>query len=102
MRRSRSKWKEIIGQYEQSGLSQTEFAKQHEVPVGTLNWWVRKLERETSERVALLPVRVVNGRRPSGKQVAKTEGAVEVMRVRFAAGTASDLMVEVISRLGSC
>jgi hypothetical protein len=102
MRRAREIWVQVIRQFEKSGLSQTEFAKQRGIPLKTLNGWIYKLRRESSEGASLLPVRVVSSRSPSASSAGNNGAPVEVMVVRFANGTASELIVEVVDRLRRC
>ena len=103
MRQGRAIWNQIIRQFEQSGLSQTEFAKQRGIPIGTLHWWVKKLRRESSEgAAALIPVRVVRSGSPAASRGDEVAGAVEVMVLRFSSGTASEYVSEVVSRLLRC
>jgi DNA-binding transcriptional regulator YiaG len=59
MRRAREIWVQIVGQYEQSGLTQEAYAAQRGIPVATLRSWIYKLRHESDGAVPVLPVRVV-------------------------------------------
>lgn len=79
-----------------------EFAKEREIPVGTLKNWVYRIRREKAEEgAAVLPVRVIRSGSPtaSGRN---DDAAVEVMLVRFASGMASEFIADVVSRLRRC
>lgn len=79
-----------------------DFAAEREIPVSTLKNWVYRIKHEKEEEAsAILPVRVISSRSPTASQ--RDEGAaVEVILVRFASGTASDFIAEVVSRLRRC
>ena len=101
-RRTREIWRNVIGQFERSGKKPEEFASEREIPVGTLRHWIYRIRREKEEEAAsILPVRVIGSRSPSASQ--REDGAaVEVMLVRFAGGTASEFIADVVSRLRRC
>ena len=103
-RRTREIWQNLVRQYERSGKRQEEFAAEREIPVGTLRSWIYRLKRESAEEAtSILPVRVISSASPSAARRPDDEGgAVEVMLVRFASGTASELIIEVINRLRRC
>ena len=42
-RRTESEWSSIVAHQRESGLSLREFAKQHDVPLGSLQRWRRRL-----------------------------------------------------------
>ena len=104
-RRTREVWRNLIGQLERSGKTVEQYAAEREIPVGTLKNWVYRLRREKAEEeTPVLPVRVISSASPSGARRREDSGeaAVEVMLVRFASGAASELIVEVVSRLRRC
>ena len=104
-RRTREIWRNLIGQYERSGQTAEQFATERQIPVGTLRSWLYRLKREKAEEAAeILPVRVIGSASPSEarRREDETGGAVEVMLVRFASGTASELIAEVVTRLRRC
>jgi hypothetical protein len=102
-RRTREIWQNLVRQYERSGKRQEEFAAEREIPVGTLRSWIYRLKRESEEAASILPVRVISSASPSAARRPEDEGAaVEVMLVRFASGTASEFIVEVVNRLRRC
>lgn len=103
MRRAREIWVEIIRQFEASGLSQTEFAKQRGIPMKTLSSWVYKLRHEEKEG-ALLPVRVISSTALSARRSKDDGAATEVelgdpIRLHFPTGTAPRLIAEVVALL---
>jgi hypothetical protein len=101
-RRTREIWRNLIGQLERSGKSREDFAAERGIPVSTLRGWIYKLKQEEEEGAAILPVRVISSRSPSASRSDDGDAAVEVMLVRFAGGTASELIVEVVDRLRRC
>lgn len=104
-RRTREIWQNLIRQFERSGKRQDEFAAERGIPVGTLRSWIYRLKRESAEEAAaILPVRVISSASPSAARRPEDEGgaAVEVMLVRFASGAASELIVDVVTRLRRC
>jgi hypothetical protein len=103
-RRTREIWRNLIGQFERSGKTIEQFATEREIPMGTLKNWIYRLRKEKAEETAeILPVRVISSASPTARRHEEEHvGAVEVMLVRFASGTASDLIAEVVSRLRRC
>jgi hypothetical protein len=96
-RRTREIWRNLIGQLERSGKTVEQFATGRQVPVATLRNWIYRLKREKAEdEAAILPVRVIGSASPSEARRRDEDGggAVEVMLVRFASGTASDFIVD--------
>lgn len=45
-RRSAEEWKRIISEWQRSGLSKREFARQADIHPGTLGWWQWRLRSE--------------------------------------------------------
>ena len=81
-RSSRSTWERRISALERSGLSHREFAREHDVKVGTLRSWIYRLRREEPE-TRLLPVRVAEEwRRSSGSVGFRPRRARSVPRPR--------------------
>ncbi len=102
-RRTREIWQNLIGQFERSGKSKEQFAAERGIPVGTLKNWIYRLKREEGEASgAILPVRVISSSSPLASRPESDGAAVEVVLVRFASGTASELIVEVVDRLRRC
>lgn len=103
-RRTREVWRNLIGQLERSGKTQEQFATERGIPLTTLRGWIYRLRRESEEEsAAILPVRVISSASPFEARRREDEtGGVEVMLVRFASGTASELIVEVVNRLRRC
>jgi hypothetical protein len=104
-RRTREIWRNLIGQFERSGKTAEQFATERQIPVGTLRNWIYRLKREKGEdEAAILPVRVISSTSPSEARRREEAGGgvVEVMLVRFASGTAGELIAEVVTRLRRC
>jgi hypothetical protein len=107
-RRTREIWKNLIEQYERSGLGQEEYAAKRGIPVGTLRSWIYRLKRERLEQeAAILPVRVIASTAPTARAPGAASAAIEVVlpdgvRVRFASSTASEVIAEVVTRLRRC
>ena len=103
-RRTREIWQNLIGQFERSGKSIEQFASERQIPTGTLKNWIYRLRKEKAESTTeILPVRVIGSASPAARGHDEgSDGAVEVMLVRFASGTASELIAEVVSRLRRC
>jgi hypothetical protein len=103
-RRTREIWQNLIGQFERSGKSMEQFAGERQIPTGTLKNWIYRLRKEKAEATTeILPVRVISSASPTARRhEEESDGAVEVMLVRFASGTASELIAEVVSRLRRC
>jgi transposase-like protein len=105
-RRTREIWRNLIGQFERSGKTIEQFADERQIPTGTLKNWIYRLRKEKAEETAeILPVRVISSASPSAARRSEEEqdgAVVEVMLVRFASGTAGELIAEVVSRLRRC
>ncbi len=102
MRYAREIWIQIVGQFEKSGLTQEEFAKQRGIPVGTLRSWIYKVRQEKPKAADLLPVRVVASpaqKARDGEDAAPFEVELESVRLRFPAGTAPNVIAEVVALL---
>jgi hypothetical protein len=106
MRRAREIWIHLVRQFEQSGLTQEEYAERRCIPVSTLRSWIYRLRREEEETPALLPVRVVASTPPAAGEVGGDAGGIEVaigddVRLRFTAGTPAAVIAELVSLLRS-
>ena len=106
MRYAREIWVQVVGQFEQSGLTQEAFAERRNIPVATLRSWIYRLRRERAEAEgpAILPVRVIASTAPSARQWEAEAAAIEVelgepLRLRFAASTAPATIAELVSLL---
>lgn len=104
MRRAREIWVQIVQQCEKSGLTQEEFARQRNIPVGTLRWWIYKLRRGEEEAAQLLPVRVIGSPAPPAREADREAGTIEVelgepVRLRFSSTTAPAVIAELVLRL---
>ena len=104
-RRTREIWQNLIKQFERSGKTQEQFATEREIPLAALRSWIYRLRRESAaQAAAILPVRVISSASPPTARRPEDEGgaAVEVVLVRFAAGTASEFVADVVARLRRC
>ena len=102
-RRTREIWVSLIGHFERSGKTLEEFAKEREIPVGTLKNWVYRLRREKEEDgAAVLPVRVIGSGSPTASRPEDEGAAVEVMLLRFPSGATSEFISDVVTRLRRC
>jgi hypothetical protein len=95
-------WVRIAEQFEQSGLTQKQFAQQHELRLSTLQSWIYRRRRQAAELPAppmrLLPVEVSTARAP---QVASVEVlAVSGVRVCFPVGTDVSYVAQLVGALG--
>jgi hypothetical protein len=98
----KSQWARIAEQFEQSGLTQKQFAQQHGLPLSTVQSWIyrrrRHASRSQAQPVRLLPVEV------SPTPVAD-RGGLEVItpqgvRLRVPAGTDVDYVAGLVAALG--
>lgn len=99
-------WVRVAEQFEQSGLTQKQFAQQHQLQLSTLQSWIYRRRRQLAPAeqapMRLLPVEVVAG------PVVDARG-VEVLtpsgvRVSFETGTDVDYVARLVVALerGSC
>ena len=102
-------WKQLIAEFEVSGMPQKDFVEQHQVSFNTFQYWLyRKTKRVRSvsgSEQKLLPVELV----PSpallarGKPAAPSSSLVEVelpgVRLRFEAGTSTRYVAELVGAL---
>jgi hypothetical protein len=99
VRRTREIWRNLVGQFERSGKTLEEFAKEREIPSGTLRGWLYRFKREQEEAAPILPVSVIASTAPT----ARPDGAgVEVMLLRFAGSATGEFIADVVSRLRRC
>lgn len=98
----KSQWVRIAEQFEQSGLTQKQFAQQQGLPLSTVQSWIYRRRRQTSrsqaQPVRWLPVEV------SPASVAD-RGELEVItargvRLRVPAGTDVDYVAGLVAALG--
>ena len=102
----RERWKRIVATFEESGQSQREFAKEQELSLSNLRYWIYRLRKESrplateqaersvnqaerSERLTLKPVTVVASApeaRRQGNELLELD-LPSGTRVRFPAGT---------------
>ncbi|HEY7005758.1 MAG TPA: hypothetical protein VH392_04670 [Sphingomicrobium sp.] len=104
-RKKREYWARLVAELERSGEQQQEFAAKRGVKLCTLQNWLYRIRRERrtgDDASRILPVRVVASTAPLARRPEEENGAVEVMLVRFASGTATDLIADVVTRLRRC
>jgi hypothetical protein len=104
-RRTRETWQNLIKQFERSGKTQEQFASEREIPLAALRSWIYRFRRErAAEAAAILPVRVISSASPPTARRPEdgVGAAVEVVLVRFAVGTPSELIADVVARLRRC
>jgi hypothetical protein len=100
-RRTREIWRNLIQQLERSGKSAEEFAKERDIPLGTLRGWIYRLKREQQEEAApILPVSVIASTAPTARQ--SDDGGIEVMLLRFPSSATSEVIADLVSRLRRC
>jgi len=102
----RERWTRVVAMFEESGQSQREFAKEQQLSLSNLRYWIYRLRRESrplvteqversvnqaeqAERLTLKPVTVVASALEARRQ---GDGLLELdlpsgTRVRFPAGT---------------
>jgi transposase-like protein len=98
-RRTREIWCNLVAQYERSGKTLEEFAKERDLPAGTLRGWIYRFKCEQEEAAPILPVTVVASTAPT----ARPDGTgVEVMLLRFASSATGEFIADVVSRLRRC
>ena len=100
-----AEWKELISEFETSGLTQKEFAAQKEVSLSTMQYWLYKRSKSDSKfdvnsPAQFLPVEVVASAAPLARQ-----GLIEValrsgLTVRFEAGVDTRYLAELLAALG--
>lgn len=102
-------WKQLVADYEESGLQQKEFALKHDVSLGTLQYWLYKKSKKRGTRPsdlaaesarAFLPLDVVASPAPQAR-----EGFFEVavprgLLLRFPVGTEPGYVAQLLGALG--
>lgn len=98
----KSQWVRIAEQFEQSGLTQKQFAQQQGLPLSTVQSWIYRRRRQASRRqeqpVRLLPVEVSTT--PVGDR-----GGLEIITaagvsLRVPAGTDVEYVARLVAALG--
>lgn len=93
-------WLRIAEQFEHSGLTQKEFAQQHELRLSTLQSWIYRRRRQAPAQpappVRLVPVEVAQARVPPVVEVLTVGG----VRVRCQVGTDVDYVAQLVGALG--
>ena len=101
-RLGRDQWIELVSEYKKSGLTQKDFAAQHQVSYNSLQFWLYKLRREADQSRRFLPVSVVASPAPKARQT--TSGWLEAMlpsglRLRFEVGTDARYLAQLFNAL---
>jgi hypothetical protein len=95
-------WVRIAEQFEQSGLTQKQFAQQQGLPLSTVQSWIYRRRRQASRRpeqpVRLLPVEVSTAPVPDrgGVTIVTPRG----MSLHVSAGTDVDYIAGLVAALG--
>lgn len=98
-------WRQLIAEFETSGLTQKEFAAEKDVSLSTMQYWLYKRAKldsnfDVKARPQFLPVEVVASAAPLARP-----GTIEValrsgLTVRFAAGVDTRYLAELLAALG--
>lgn len=102
-------WKQLIADFEASGLQQKEFVAKHDLSLGTFQYWLYKKSKRASVRLAesegklragFLPVEVVASPAPQARA-----GHLEValpggLLLRFPVGTDTVYLAHLLAALG--
>ena|SRR5687767_2184462 len=109
-RKTREQWAALVAEYEQSGLSNDDFAKQNGVKARTFAWWRSALKRgqpraagrrrkRAIEEVRALPVTLIDDQ---GRSVGKAiEVAFGDVRLCVPAGTDAVYLGQIVLELRS-
>jgi hypothetical protein len=99
-RRNRQFWERVVVEFEQSGLTHEEFAREHRLNVGSFRGWLYRLRRErgSAAGVRLLPVRVETQPGWMGRNDVLEVGVAGTL-VRLAVGTDVEYVTELVARL---
>ena len=105
-RRSRQEWKQIVLEWQQSGLGRAQFARRHGLNPTTLGFWCWTLKTEleaTPARLQLLPVQTVplagNAEAAADTQRASVELTAGAVRVDFSLGADPRGIAELVAAL---
>jgi hypothetical protein len=95
----REAWVRLVAEFSESGLTQEDFADQHQLTLATLRYWIYKLRRETRPS-RFVPVRVVASapearQHGAGVEVATRSGLL----LRFATHTDPKYIAAVLAEL---
>lgn len=100
-------WKQLLAEFEQSGLTQKEFAAQKDVSLSTMQYWMYKRAKlaskiDVNSPPRFLPVEVVSS--PAPKARAGDEVLEAALRsgviVRFCVGTDTRYLAELLAAIG--
>ena len=104
-------WKELIAEYEQSGMPQKDFVEKHGLSFNTFQYWLyrktKKLRSGSGSEQKFLPVELIQSpallARAATTGEAPPVGMVEVelagIRLRFEIGTSPRYLAELIGAL---
>ena len=76
-----ARWRKVLTEWGQSGLTQVAFCEERGLPVERLRWWKRDLARRDAERAAL--------QKPKGRGEALRSGKAVFLPVRVAGARAA-------------
>jgi len=102
--------KRLLKRYESSGVSQKQFAREQQIPISTLLYWVRRAGRESAAaaRGALIEIPSKTLKTASaGKPIEAVAEGVDIrlpngLELRVTAGTTASWVVELLQGLLTC
>lgn len=92
-RRSKQQWRELVAEFEASGLGQQAFAQRKRVKLGTFRSWLYRLRKE---RASPRFVEVVPGPRVAASSRASVAIVIGRARVEFTEQPSVDYLVEFV------
>ncbi|WP_408891628.1 IS66 family insertion sequence element accessory protein TnpA [Myxococcus faecalis] len=109
-RRTPDEWKQLVEEFEASGLTQKEFAVRHQLSPGGFRYWLYKKSRVTPvrrsetagrRRAAFLPVEVVASPASRVREGLLLEVALpRGLLLRFPEGTQAEYLAHLVAVLG--
>ncbi len=99
--------KRLLKLYEGRGVSQKQFAREQEIPISTLSYWVRQSARERAAAVVEIPVRKLRAATVSQTVENPAAGGVDIRlpnqwQLRVLAGTDAKWVAELLRGLLIC
>ena len=97
-RTRRSDWRQVVGAYRRSGLSQRAFALSKDMSVDTLRRWLRAAEDDPVGAPRLLAVRVASAA-AAGSSASPITIKVGTIEIQIALGTDASYVAELVRAL---
>lgn len=103
--------KRLLRHYERSGVSQKQFAREQDIPISTLSYWVRRTRRESESGAQATVVEIAPRRLRAASASKRIESAVaervdirlpNQLELRVPTGTDADWVVELLRGLLTC